>query len=81
VINDVHGHYTTAPAALNAYRGRQMALQNKPVKGALTVSDDQVRASLAGHLKQMDPLTKILSGNTLRLFPRAAAHLGAARVQ
>jgi 4-oxalmesaconate hydratase len=53
VIIDVHGHYTTAPAALNAYRGRQMALQNKPVKGSLTVSDDQIRSSLAGHLEQM----------------------------
>ncbi|TCN32271.1 4-oxalmesaconate hydratase [Kribbella orskensis] len=53
MIIDIHGHYTTAPAALNAYRGRQMALQNKPVKGSLSVTDEQIAASLAGHLDQM----------------------------
>ncbi|TCC62016.1 amidohydrolase [Kribbella pittospori] len=53
MIIDIHGHYTTAPAALNAYRGRQMALQNKPVRGSLSITDDQLRASLAGHLEQM----------------------------
>jgi 4-oxalmesaconate hydratase len=69
MIIDIHGHYTTAPAALNAYRGRQMALQNKPVKGSLTVSDDQIRASLAGHLEQMEAR----GIDALFLSPRASA--------
>lgn len=54
MIIDIHAHYTTAPTALNAYRGRQIAMLNKPVKGSLTVSDDQIRASLTGHLEQME---------------------------
>lgn len=69
MIIDIHGHYTTAPAALNAYRGRQMALQNKPVKGALSITDEQLAASLAGHLEQMGSR----GIDALFLSPRASA--------
>ena len=52
MIIDCHGHYTTAPGALEAYRNQQLAsIQDSgrvPAKGALEISDDQIRASLEG---------------------------------
>ena len=41
----------------------------------------RLRRALDGLGLAASDLTKILSGNALRLFPRAAAHLGAAHVQ
>ena len=51
MIIDCHGHYTTAPAELGAYRDRQKSeLKKNPrhpaVKGTLTISDDELRASV-----------------------------------
>jgi len=50
MIIDCHGHYTTAPKALEDWRQRQIAaLQDKshrPSKGKLGISDDELRASL-----------------------------------
>jgi 4-oxalmesaconate hydratase len=51
MIIDCHGHYTTAPAQLGAYRDRQKAeLKKNPkhqaVKGAITISDDELRESV-----------------------------------
>jgi 4-oxalmesaconate hydratase len=50
MIIDCHGHYTTAPKALNDYRARQVALLAEPGAPALSpdvrVSDDEIRASL-----------------------------------
>jgi len=52
VIIDVHGHYTTAPKALQAYRDAQIAAlgdpSRVPVKGTVAISDDEIRASLEG---------------------------------
>lgn len=53
MIIDCHGHYTTAPAALGEYREQQkLALEKDPavqsVKGAVAISDDQIRDSLEG---------------------------------
>lgn len=53
MIIDCHGHYTTAPAALGEYRERQkLALEKDPaaqsVRGAVAISDDQIRESLEG---------------------------------
>jgi 4-oxalmesaconate hydratase len=53
MIIDCHGHYTTAPAALGAYREAQKAqLANDPrhqaIKGDLAITDDQLRESLEG---------------------------------
>ena len=53
MIIDCHGHYTTAPDALGAYREHQKAeLAEDPlhrhVKGGLHVTDDQIRESLEG---------------------------------
>jgi 4-oxalmesaconate hydratase len=42
---------------------------------------DDILGDLDGLGLAASDLTKILSGNALRLFPRAAAHLGAAHVQ
>jgi 4-oxalmesaconate hydratase len=51
MIIDCHGHYTTAPAQLGAYRDQQKAElkrnpQHQAVKGTLAISDDELRASV-----------------------------------
>ena len=53
VIIDCHGHYTTAPAQLGEYRDAQRAaLADDPDhvgdKGVISISDDEIRASLEG---------------------------------
>jgi 4-oxalmesaconate hydratase len=52
MIIDCHGHYTTAPKALEEYRKRQLAEleSGKPAasKASLGISDDQIRESLEG---------------------------------
>lgn len=54
MIVDVHGHYTTAPAQLDAYRGNQLTNLNRPTRGSLKISDDEIIASLQGQLKQLE---------------------------
>ena len=50
MIIDCHGHYTTAPEPLNAWRKAQTdALKTPslaPAKGNIAISDDQIRDSL-----------------------------------
>jgi len=50
MIIDCHGHYTTAPKALDEFRRRQVeSLKDSalsPAKGSLAISDDQLRESL-----------------------------------
>jgi 4-oxalmesaconate hydratase len=50
MIIDCHGHYTTAPKDLQAYRDAQIAglkdPSHVPSKGKLNISDDQIRESL-----------------------------------
>jgi 4-oxalmesaconate hydratase len=51
VIIDCHGHYTTAPPQLGAYRDAQRAAvaadpHHVGEKGTLDISDDEIRASL-----------------------------------
>ena len=50
MIIDCHGHYTTAPAELQAYRDAQIAGLKDPAhvaaKGSIKISDDQIRESL-----------------------------------
>jgi 4-oxalmesaconate hydratase len=50
MIIDCHGHYTTAPKALKAYRDQQIAALNTPAQTPiapnLKVSDDEVRESI-----------------------------------
>ena len=50
MIIDCHGHYTTAPKQLEAWRKRQIAgLEDSSAmlsKGSLGISDDEIRESL-----------------------------------
>ncbi|MBI2750410.1 MAG: amidohydrolase [Burkholderiales bacterium] len=46
MIIDCHGHYTTAPKALEEYRQRQLADLNNPIKGFLSITDEEIRDSL-----------------------------------
>ena len=52
MIIDCHGHYTTAPKGLQAFRYAQLAeLKNLPAsraKGVVSISDDEIRVSLEG---------------------------------
>jgi 4-oxalmesaconate hydratase len=52
MIIDCHGHYTTAPKALQDYRDAQIASLKDPTKppydGKIDISDDQIRESLEG---------------------------------
>lgn len=80
MIIDVHGHYTTAPDALGAWRDRQVAAVDAgtapPSPDDLRIGDDELRASIeANQLAQMDA-----RGIDLTVFsPRAsfmAHHVG-----
>jgi 4-oxalmesaconate hydratase len=80
MIIDVHGHYTTAPKALQAYRDSQIAglkdPQHKPAPAKLEVSDDQIRESLEGAQLKLQRER----GTDVTIFsPRASAmahHIG-----
>ena len=80
MIIDIHGHYTTAPKALEAWRKRQIdALADPaaaPKASDLVISDDDLRETIeANQLKKMDE-----RGIDLTVFsPRAsfmAHHIG-----
>ncbi len=80
MIVDVHGHYTTAPPALGAWRERQIASlndrANAPSAASLKIGDDELRESIElNQLKKMDE-----RGCDLTVFsPRAsfmAHHIG-----
>ena len=79
MIIDCHGHYTTAPKQLQAFRDEQIAELKAPpparTKRLLAISDDELRASVQPQLKfQRD------RGTDLTMFsPRASAmahHIG-----
>ena len=80
LIIDCHGHYTTAPKALENWRNQQIAgikdPAAKPKVADLTISDDDIRETiLANQLRLMNE-----RGNDMTLFsPRAsfmAHHIG-----
>jgi len=80
MIIDIHGHYTTAPAALEAWRNRQIAGITDPAAtprvSELKISDDELRESI-----EHNQLRKMLErGSDLTIFsPRAsfmAHHVG-----
>ncbi|HXW27370.1 MAG TPA: amidohydrolase family protein [Xanthobacteraceae bacterium] len=78
-VIDCHGHYTTAPKALETYRQRQLAAvkdsAQTPARAMLAFSDDEMRASVASQLKFQRE-----RGTDITIFsPRAAGmshHLG-----
>jgi len=80
MIIDVHGHYTTAPKALEAWRNRQIeGIKDpaaRPSAAELRISDDEMRESIeSNQLRQMNE-----RGIDLTVFsPRAsfmAHHIG-----
>jgi 4-oxalmesaconate hydratase len=80
MIIDCHGHYTTAPPALEAWRKAQIAAIGDPSKtpsrASLSISDDEIRASLEGAQLRMQRER----GTDVTIFsPRASAmahHIG-----
>ncbi len=80
MIIDCHGHYTTAPKALEDWRNRQIAAlgdaARRPKVSDLSISDDELRETIeANQLRQMRE-----RGSDLTIFsPRAsfmAHHIG-----
>jgi len=80
MIIDCHGHYTTAPKALQAYRDGQIAGLKDPAyvpqPARLDISDDQIRESLEGAQLKLQRER----GTDVTIFsPRASAmahHIG-----
>jgi 4-oxalmesaconate hydratase len=72
MIIDIHGHYTTAPAELRAYRANQIASLGRPVKGSLRIGDERIRASLEqSQIKQQRE-----RGTDLTFFSPQASWMG-----
>ena len=80
MIIDCHGHYTTAPPSLGAWRDRQIAglgdPSTMPVPADLRIADDEIRETI-----EANQLAKMLErGIDLQIFsPRAsfmAHHIG-----
>jgi 4-oxalmesaconate hydratase len=80
MIIDCHGHYTTAPPALQVFRDAQLQATASSVPTAPRISDDEIRASIEEHQLRMQRER----GADVTLFsPRASAmghHLGDASV-
>ena len=80
MVIDCHGHYTTAPEALQAYRQSQIAglkdRSNIQTKGVVAISDDEIRESL----ENAQLALQRARGTDLTIFsPRASAmghHVG-----
>jgi 4-oxalmesaconate hydratase len=74
MIIDCHGHYTTTPEPLGAYREAQKAaLKKDPLhvgeKGVIAITDDQIRESLEGNQLKLQRAR----GTDLTIFsPRAS---------
>jgi 4-oxalmesaconate hydratase len=80
MIIDCHGHYTTAPKQLEAFRDKQLAgladPPRRPTSTDLGITDDEIRASLEGAQLKLQRER----GTDITIFsPRASAmahHLG-----
>ena len=76
MIIDCHGHYTTVPPEMEAYRQKQLADLANLSKGSVRISDDQIRESLEGAQLRLQRER----GSDVTFFsPRASAmahHLG-----
>ena len=72
LIIDIHGHYTTYPPGVEAYRGAQIAQMSAPTKGKMNVTDDEIRQSIeGGQLKAQRE-----RGTDLTLFSPRASWMG-----
>jgi 4-oxalmesaconate hydratase len=68
MIIDVHGHYTTAPRQLAAWRQRQIASAGVPFTEPLVITDDEIRETIT--TGQLRLLTE--RGTDLTLFSPTA---------
>jgi 4-oxalmesaconate hydratase len=80
MIIDAHGHYTTVPPGMRIFRALQISNMGRPKRGPVTISDDEIRASLEkGQIRLLDE-----RGIDVMLFsPMASAmghHFGNAQV-
>jgi 4-oxalmesaconate hydratase len=83
MIIDCHGHYTTAPKALQDYRDAQTAALKDPTQppydAKINITDDQIRESLEGAQLKLQRER----GTDVTIFsPRASAmahHIGTPR--
>jgi len=72
LIIDTHGHYTTSPPGVDAYRGQQIQQMGSPSKGKMNVTDDQIRESIeTGQLKMQRE-----RGTDLTIFSPRASGMG-----
>ncbi|MBV9546753.1 MAG: amidohydrolase [Chloroflexi bacterium] len=72
MIIDIHGHYTTYPPGVEAYRGAQIAQMSAPTRGKMNVSDDEIRQSIeTGQLKLQRE-----RGTDLTIFSPRASWMG-----
>src|SRR6266487_1109713 len=72
MIIDCHGHYTTYPPGVEAYRAGQIVQMGAPTKGTMRVTDDEIRQSIeAGQLKLQRE-----RGTDLTIFSPRAAGMG-----
>ena len=79
MIIDVHGHYTTAPKALETWRKQQIAgIQDAalmPKVSDLRISDDELRESI-----ELNQLAKMRErGSDLTVFSPRASFMAARR--
>jgi 4-oxalmesaconate hydratase len=76
MIIDCHGHYTTAPKDLLAFRDEQIAElregSRNPAKRALKITDDQIRESLEGAQLKLQRER----GSDVTIFSPRAAGMG-----
>jgi 4-oxalmesaconate hydratase len=76
MIIDCHGHFTTAPKTLHAWRSKQLNSigdpANTPKKSDLVITDDEIRAAIeGGQLKQQRE-----RGGDLTLLSPIAGQMG-----
>jgi 4-oxalmesaconate hydratase len=72
MIIDCHGHYTTVPAALRVFRALQISNLGRPKKAAVSIGDDEIRASLEkGQLRLLNE-----RGIDVMLFSPMASAMG-----
>ena len=76
MIIDIHGHYTTAPKELEAFRQAQIAgvkdPSKNPSRASFKVSDDQIRESLEGAQLKLQRER----GSDVTIFSPRAAGMG-----
>ena len=64
MLIDAHGHYTTVPAGLRVFRALQIS-QMEAVEEGVTISDDEIRASLEEGAVEADGRARDRSGPVL----------------